>query len=202
MARTIWTAVAVIVLIVAGGLAYIFSGVYYIGADRPHWAVTAWLLDQARDRSIDEHAEGIAVPAGLDNPAKIAEGAGHFARHCVACHGAPGVRPAELANGLYPRPPNLKAVAASESPAELFWVIKHGIKMSGMPAWSEQSDDALWAMVGFIQKLPKMSAQDYQGLLAANRPKGDQQQEASPGVGSQQPPPSRVEPRPAPAHRR
>ena len=200
MARTIWTAVAVIVLIVAGGLAYIFSGVYYIGADRPHWAVTAWLLDQARDRSIDEHAEGIAVPAGLDNPAKIAEGAGHFARHCVACHGAPGVRPGELANGLYPRPPNLKAVAASESPAELFWVIKHGIKMSGMPAWSEQSDDALWAMVGFIQKLPKMNAQDYQGLLAANRAQGGHN--AEPGVGSQQPPPSRAEPGPAPGQRR
>ena len=201
MARIIWTAVAVIVLIAAGGLAVIFSGVYYIGADRPHWAVTAWLLDNIRDRSIDEHADGIAVPPGLDDQANVAEGAGHFAHHCVACHGAPGVRPGEMANGLYPRPPNLKEVVASESPAELFWVVKHGIKMSGMPAWAGQGDDVLWAMVAFMQKLPKMNPQDYQGLLAASRPKGGQPQEAGPGVGSQQPPPSRIEPRPAPAPR-
>jgi len=201
MARIIGTAVAVIVLIVAGGLAFIFSGVYDIGADRPHWAVTVWLFDNIRDRSIDEHAEGIAVPPGLDDQAKITEGAGHFARHCVACHGAPGVRPGEMANGLYPRPPNLKEVAVSESPAELFWVVKHGIKMSGMPAWAGQGDDALWAMVAFMQKLPQMNPQDYQELVAANRPKGGQPQEAGPGVGSQQPPPSRVEPRPAPTHR-
>src|SRR5216684_4049856 len=180
MARIIWTAVVVVVLIAAGGLGFIFSGVYYIGADRPHWAVTAWLLDNIRDRSIDEHAEGIAVPPGLDDPAKIADGAGHFAHHCVACHGAPGVRPGEVANGLNPRPPNLKAVAASESPAELFWVVKHGIKMSGMPAWSEQGDDTLWGIVAFMQKLPKMNSQDYQGLLIANRTKGDQPQEAGP----------------------
>jgi mono/diheme cytochrome c family protein len=202
MARFMGTALAVIVLIGAAGVAFIYSGIYYIGADRPHWAVTAWLLDQARDRSIDEHAEGIAVPPGLDDQAKIAEGAGLFARNCVACHGAPGVRPGEMANGLYPRPPNLKVVAASESPGELFWVVKHGIKMSGMPAWSAQGDDALWAVVAFLQKLPKMNPQDYQGLLAANRPQGDQQHHAEPGVGSQQPPPSRVEPQPAPRHRR
>src|SRR5437588_9762606 len=156
MRRIIGTAVAVIVLIAAAGLAFIYSGSYYVGADRPHWAVTAWLLNTALERSIDEHAEGIAVPPGLDDQAKIAEGAGQFARHCVACHGAPGVRAGEVANGLYPRPPNLKTVAASESPAELFWIVKHGIKMSGMPAWSEQGDDVLWAIVAFVQKLPKM----------------------------------------------
>src|SRR6266404_4455944 len=190
MARIIGTAVAVIVLIAAGGLAFIFSGVYYIGADRPHWAVTAWLLDNIRDRSIDEHAEGIAVPPGFGGQAKIVAGAGHFAAHCALCHGAPGAQRGDIARGLYPRPPDLTEVAASESPAELFWVVKHGIKMSGMPAWSGQGDDALWSIVAFVQKLPTMNAQDYQGLLAANRAQGGHHNEAEPGVGSQQPPPS------------
>src|SRR5437588_12473514 len=130
MARFIGALVVVIVLIAAAGLGFVYSGIYDIGADHPHWRVTAWLINQTRDRSIDEHAEVIAVPPGLDDPAKIAEGAGHFSLRCVICHGAPGVQPGELAAGLYPRPPNLKVVAAAESPAELFWVVKHGIKMS------------------------------------------------------------------------
>ncbi len=160
---------AVIVLIIAAGLAYIYSGSYYVGADRPHWALTAWLLDQALERSIDAHAEGIAVPPGLDDQAKVVEGAGHFTEHCVVCHGAPGVLPGEIARGLYPQPPNLKTVAASEAPGELFWIVKHGIRMSGMPAWSEQRDDELWAIVAFLEKLPGMSVPDYRGLLAASR---------------------------------
>src|SRR5947209_15974633 len=96
MARIIGTAVAVIVLIAAAGLAYIFSGSYYVGADRPHWTVTAWLLGQARDRSIDEHAEGIAVPAGLDEREKIVEGVGHFGEDYLVCHGGHGGRAGDI----------------------------------------------------------------------------------------------------------
>jgi len=172
MARIIGTAAAVVVLIAAAALAYIFSGSYYVGADRPHWTVTAWLLGQARDRSIDEHAEGIAVPAGLDEREKIVEGVGHFAEHCLVCHGAPGVPPGEIARGLNPRPPDLKDLVASESPAELFWAIKHGIRMSGMPAWSEHGDDELWSIIAFIEKLPGMTEPDYAALLAASRARG------------------------------
>src|ERR1700688_1840125 len=105
MARIIGTAVAVIVLIAAAGLAYLYSGAYYVGADRPHWAVTPWLLDHALERSIDAHAVSIAVPPGLDDQEKIVEGAAHFAEHCVLCHGAPGTPPGEVARGLYPQPP-------------------------------------------------------------------------------------------------
>jgi len=169
MRSVIATLAAVVVLIVLAGTAFIYSGAYYVGADRPHWPVTSWLLDQARIRSIRAHAAGIAVPAELDDQAKILAGLTHFADHCVACHGAPGVPQTDLAEGLYPRPPNLADAARFYTPGELFWIILHGIKLSGMPAWGDHSDDELWATVAFLRKLPGMTEQDYARLVKASR---------------------------------
>src|SRR5439155_11087530 len=142
------------------------------GADQPHWSITSWLLNEARARSIRAHASDIAVPTGLDDPARIVAGVAHFTDHCVVCHGAPGVEGSDIGKGLYPRPPNLADAARHYTPAELFWIVKHGIKMTGMPAWGDHSDDELWATVALIEKLPGMTAQDYAKLIAANRPQG------------------------------
>src|SRR5438046_1259965 len=102
---------ALIVLVVLVGAGLIYSGAYYVGADQPHWAVTSWLLNVARDRSIRTHVSGIAVPAGLDDPARIVAGVAHYAEHCAVCHGAPGVGRAGLAAGLEPRTATLGGVA-------------------------------------------------------------------------------------------
>src|SRR5437764_9901332 len=171
--RVVVATLAVVVgLVVLTGAVLIFSGAYYVGADKPHWSATAWLLTQARDRSIRARASGIAVPAGFDDPAKIMVGVSHYAEHCVVCHGAPGVERGDLAEGLYPRPPNLADAARLYTPAELFWIVKHGIRMTGMPAWGDHSDDELWATVGLIGTLPSMTDQDYAKLVAASRPHG------------------------------
>jgi mono/diheme cytochrome c family protein len=163
-------AVIVVVALVAAGLVY--SGAYYVGADRPHWSVTSWLLNVARDRSIQAHASGIAVPAGLDDPAKIMAGAAHYVEHCAVCHGAPGVEHGDLAEGLYPQPPKLADAARRYTPAELFWIAKHGIRMTGMPAWGDHTDGELWATVALVEKLPGMSDEDYAKLVAASRAQG------------------------------
>jgi mono/diheme cytochrome c family protein len=124
-------------------------------------------LETARVRSIEAHVAGIAVPPGLDDPARILIGTEHFAAHCAVCHGAPGVPKGDIARGLYPQPPNLAAAANRYSDAELFWIVKHGIKMSGMPAWSDHSDEESWATVAFLKKLPRMSEQDYGARVSA-----------------------------------
>src|SRR5690348_13124923 len=98
---------AVLALIILIGAALICAGSYYVGADKPHWPITTWLLNEARDRSIRAHAAGITEPAGLDDPARIMAGVAHYSAHCAVCHGAPGVERGDLAEGLYPRPPNL-----------------------------------------------------------------------------------------------
>jgi mono/diheme cytochrome c family protein len=167
MRTVITTLVVVLALVFFAGLAFIFSGFYHIEANAPHWGFTNWVLETIRDHSIKAHAAGIQVPSELDDPVKLQIGVEHFAAHCAVCHGAPGVPKGDIAHGLYPQPPDLTHASEHFTPAELFWVLKHGIKMTGMPSWADHSDEELWATVAFIEKLPGMTEQDYAKLVMA-----------------------------------
>ena len=167
--QTIVTTIAAAcgVLTVAG-VTFIVSGVYDVGATAQHWPLTSWILRTARLRSIERHAAGIKAPPGLETDANILMGADHFSTHCAICHGAPGVPRGDIAEGLYPQPPNLTVAAKEFTPGELFWILKHGIKMTGMPAWSDHTDQEMWAIVAFLEKLPMMSESDYAKLIMTN----------------------------------
>jgi mono/diheme cytochrome c family protein len=167
--RTIIATVgAVIVIVILGGFGFVYSGVYDVGATDRHWELTYWLMQTARTRSIEAHAAGILVPPGLDDQDKLVMGTEHFAAHCAVCHGAPGVPKGDIAAGLYPQPPNLAHTTEQFSPAELFWIVKNGIKMSGMPGWSDHGDEELWATVAFLRKLPGMTQEEYAKLVMAS----------------------------------
>jgi mono/diheme cytochrome c family protein len=171
--RTVIASILVAALVaLLGGFAVIYAGIYDVAATEPHSPVTSWLLETVRTRSIKAHAAGIHVPPGLDDPAKVIIGVEHYAAHCAVCHGAPGVPKGDIAHGLYPQPPNLAEAAERYSPAELFWIVKHGIKMTGMPAWNDHSDSELWATVSFLEKLPGMSEQDYARLVMSGMAHG------------------------------
>ena len=147
----------------------IYAGAYDVAADDAHWGVTRQVMEIARTRSIRTHATGITVPRGLDDPAKLTMGVEHFASHCAVCHGAPGVPRGDIAHGLYPQPPDLGTASKDYSDAELFWILKHGIKMTGMPAWGDHADDELWATVAFLKKLGAgMTEAEYADLVKAN----------------------------------
>ena len=173
--RTVFATLGVaLALVVIGGLVFVFSGLYPIAANTPHWRVTSWVLQTVRDRSIKVHAGGIQAPPGLDDPAKLVMGVEHFAAHCAVCHGAPGVPKGDIAKGLYPPSPDLAVTSTRYTEAELFWIIKHGIKMTGMPAWADHSDEDLWATVAFIRKLPGITPEEYGKLVVASMaPGGD-----------------------------
>ena len=153
------------VLAVIGGTLFVYAGAFDVAATDPHWSITERLLDIARTRSIKVRAAGITPPAGFDDQAKILMGVEHFADHCAVCHGAPGVPKGEIAQGLYPRPPDLDHASTHLSDGELFWIIKHGIKMTGMPSWADHGDDELWATVAFLKKLTGMSPEEYGKLV-------------------------------------
>ena len=157
-----------VLFVVLAASALIYAGVYDVAATTPHWPITTGLLETVRTRSIKAQAAGIAVPPRLNDPAKVLIGVEHYAAHCAVCHGAPGVPKGDIARGLYPPPPDLAKAAPLYAPAELFWILKHGVKMTGMPAWNDHSDDELWATVGFLEKLPGMSEEDYAKLVTAN----------------------------------
>jgi len=156
----------VVILAVLAGAAFVVSGIYPVGADEPHWDVTARVIDLLRDRSIESHARGMVVP-NLDDPKLLAEGAEHYAAMCTGCHLAPGMQDSELRVGLYPTPPNL-AQAGIDDAAEAFWIIKHGVKLTAMPAWGKShEDDTIWGLVAFVKKLPQMTPAQYQQATSA-----------------------------------
>ena len=157
-----------------GGFAVIYTGAYDVAATEPHWPVTHWIMETARIRSIEAHAAGIRAPPNFNDPTNIPIGVEHFAAHCAVCHGAPGVPRGDIAQGLYPPPPDLAKAATLYIPGELFWIVKNGIKMTGMPSWADHSDAELWATVAFVKKLPDMSEQDYARLVMANMAHGAQ----------------------------
>ena len=164
--------VAIALATLAAGVgAYVWSGLYDIGADAPHWKPTHALLETLRDRSIQMHARNLAMP-DLDDTQRILKGAGQYAAMCTGCHLAPGMRDSEIRPGLYPRPPNLSQRRID--PRVAFWVIKHGIKMSAMPAWGGSHDDAtIWSMVAFLRKLPDMTPAQYKAIVAKAPPDDD-----------------------------
>jgi len=166
------TAAATCAFLVVAALAFLYSGIYDIGASTPHWVLTEWLLKTARVRSIQHHAAGLQSPGDLQTDANLILGVDHFAAHCAVCHGAPGVPKGDIAEGLYPQPPDLRNIAKQYTAGELFWILKHGIKMTGIPAWSDHSDAELWATVAFIQKLPTLTEQDYGKLIMQNMGRG------------------------------
>ncbi|EKS72718.1 cytochrome c family protein [Burkholderia sp. SJ98] len=149
-----------------------------MGADAPHWPLTYQILQTLRMRSVEVHAKNIAVP-DLNSPDLILKGAGQYSAMCVTCHLAPGVTHSELAPGLYPQPPELAKTEVD--PRHAFWVIKHGLKMSAMPAWGKTHDDeTIWSMVAFLNKLPGMSAQQYTNLVSQAPP--DEEMEGMQGM--------------------
>jgi mono/diheme cytochrome c family protein len=161
--KTIKRLLALLILLAIAAAAWVWSGLYPIGADVPHWAITYRILETLRDRSIAEHAQDVQVPV-LDTAEQVADGAGHYNEMCRGCHLAPGMVGTELRAGLYPKPPNLTQ-RSDLTPAQMFWTIKHGIKLSGMPAWGvTHSDQKIWAIVAFIRKLPGMTPEQYEAL--------------------------------------
>jgi mono/diheme cytochrome c family protein len=166
--RTARIAGAVIGLLVAlggmGAAVLIYSGWYSVAATEQHLRPTFRVLDIGLRRSVERHSRGIEVPP-LESAAVHARGFACFKAHCEQCHGAPGVARAEFAKGLLPVPSSLSQAAHDWLPAELYWITRHGIKMTGMPAWQFRLDeDALWATVAFLQKLPGLSAREYAQL--------------------------------------
>jgi mono/diheme cytochrome c family protein len=146
-----------------GAALFVGSGLYNIGADDHHTKAVLALITQLRDRSIDVRLDSIA-PQLDSTPAMIKSGAEHYAALCVGCHLAPGVTKSDLRAGLYPHPPNLAQEDTQES-RRAFWIIKHGIKMSAMPAWSKTLDDAaIWDVVAFVRKLPNLTPEEYRQL--------------------------------------
>lgn len=153
-----------LVALLAAGVILVGSGVYNVAADVPHTRLVHELLQTLRERSVATRADKVMVP-NLSEQARIVQGSGNYDAMCKACHLAPGMEETELSRGLSPPPPRLSR--STVDAARAFWVVKHGIKATGMPAWGESMrDEYIWNMVAFLQQLPTMDADGYRAMVA------------------------------------
>lgn len=154
------------VIAVAGaiGLYVVYTGAYNIAATEEHASFTRWAFDTTFHNSIERRAADIAAPADLA-PSAVAAGAAEYKSMCQHCHAGPGVERSDWASGMRPRPPHLTEAATHWEVEEVFWLVKHGAKMTGMPAFGPSHDDrTLWSIAAFVKQLPAMTPQEYAAL--------------------------------------
>lgn len=153
-------AIALLLAVAAGG-GFVYAGLYNIAATEQHTAPVYWLLDHAMRRSI-KNFSGDVQPPPLADDGRVRNGHRLYREKCAQCHGAPGIAPDDLAYGMMPAPANLVATAREWPASEIYWVVRNGIKMSGMPAWEYRlSDGEIWDIVAFVLRLPAFSPGAY-----------------------------------------
>ena len=148
---------AILAAVAAG--AFLFGGFFNVATNWEDPKPVAWAIVAVREASVHRHAPASA-PVAPDAAKQLRDGARAFlARGCTQCHGGPGVEWAKFAEGMNPSPPDLKELAGDLSAAEIFWVAKNGIRMTGMPGFAGlgAEDAELWAIAAFVKKLPDVT---------------------------------------------
>jgi mono/diheme cytochrome c family protein len=177
MQRTVITILGTLavsaVAVLGGAYAFVVSGIYDVSATTPDSPLVSWATHQTMEHSVARRLGANVVPTGLDAPERIASGGRMFLANCSVCHGGPGLEPTSISRGLNPQPPNLFEATREPDPAENFQFIKHGVKMTGMPAFGPtKSDTELWSLVAFLNVAPGLSAADF-ARISGRQPAAD-----------------------------
>ena len=153
--------IAIVGIVPLGAFAFIKSGLYDVGASRPHTKLTEWITHETMIHSVKRRAAAIQPPRQLGGREVLA-GFCIYETHCVACHGAAGIAREHWVSGIEPQPPYLVDATEKWTPSELFWIAKNGIKMTGMPSWRDSlSDKQLWDVVGFLEAARRLPPRTY-----------------------------------------
>jgi mono/diheme cytochrome c family protein len=162
------TLVAAGVVGALAGAAVHWSGWYNIGATVQHRQVVHTVLEKGMHNSVRRHARDIVAPP-LDTPRLVRQGAIVYRDKCAQCHGGPGFAQSDYGQSMQPVPGPLMDASTRWQARELYWITRHGIKMSGMPAWEYHlSDHELWAVVAFVTTLPGLTPKAYADITAAH----------------------------------
>lgn len=155
------------------GSTVVFGGVYNVAATTGHAKPLELVLRKTMESSVERYARTITRPEDVDlqDRAYAARFFNHYDAACATCHGAPGRDP-DPWMVIYPSSPLLtdRAVVGRWSDEQLFWILKHGIKDTGMMALGPTHSDAdIWGVTAFVRQLPKMSPAEYAALAAYQR---------------------------------
>lgn len=161
MKRILLTLGIFVALVVLVGFVLIVTGAYNVAATETEGYFTRWVMSATMEHSVKRQSSKIVVP-NLQDSVLIRLGFEHYNEMCVTCHGSPLGGRSEAGMGLNPPAPDLSEAVKDWSPAELYWIIKNGIKMTGMPGFGPTHDEhELWALVAFVRKLPEMTPEGY-----------------------------------------
>jgi len=171
----------VFIVLVAAGFGYVYSGDFDVAADTPDSPWVAWVVNTTRRHSLRARIGDIRPPANFDSPEHVQAGLVKYHEDCEVCHGFPGSSPGPIGAGLNPKPPKLWGEAGrGPRPASVYWIVMHGIKMTGMPSWKhEYTDEDAWSVVAFVRTLPKLSAEGYRRAVQVLPAKKEPAAEAS-----------------------
>lgn len=166
--KTVCATLAVLAIGAAvGGYAFLVSGFYNVASTSQHLQFVHSLLEKGMHYSVRFHAREVVAPA-LEDKQMIMSGADLYKVNCVVCHGAPGVAPSGIGMGMQPVPGPLVDATTKWNAGQMYWVVRHGIKMSGMPAWEYRlQDQQIWQLVAFMQQMPQLSPADYKAMTVA-----------------------------------
>lgn len=149
------------------GVAFGLGGFMNVAATYEDSPPVAWFLHSTYAQSVARRSADIHVPKNLENEQQVLQGARNYLAMCSGCHTPPGLSKTPVAQGLNPAPPNLAELIPHRSPAEAFWVIKNGVRMTGMPAFGPTHKDAeLWALVAFLGQVSETTPAAYDNLIA------------------------------------
>ncbi len=158
------------VLAIAGAVSVygvVRSGIYNVASTSQHFQFVHSFLEEAMHYSVRFHAHKIIAPP-LDDKKMILNGATLYQANCVICHGGPGVAPNGIGMSMQPVPGPLVDATSKWDAGQMYWIVRHGIKMSGMPAWEYRlQDQELWQVVAFMQQMQHLSPADYKAMTAA-----------------------------------
>ncbi|NML16572.1 c-type cytochrome [Azohydromonas caseinilytica] len=171
MKTVLLTLLTAAVLALAGTGLFVWGGWYDTSATTGHTAPVYRLLEVTMRRAVQARAADVAEPASRFEPAVQRRGAACYRDHCVQCHGGPGVAQLDIGKSLQPLPGPLVDAARRWRGREIYWITRHGIKMSGMPAWELRLSDAdLWAVSGFVERLAELSPPAYRAAMEDAQP--------------------------------
>lgn len=171
--RLVFVLSSLLIAAAGGGLGFMYSGFADVAATSPDWTLTRWVLSTTMESSVRRRARAISAPAYLGEADHVRAGARAYDAMCASCHGAPGIEPGVVGQGLHPKPPDLAREADEWSPEEIFWITANGVRMTGMPAFAPTHTDAeLWDLVALVKRLPGMSSADYRELASPHAASG------------------------------
>jgi mono/diheme cytochrome c family protein len=162
--KALGTIIVIIIVAIAAVVGFADSGIYDVAATAPDMRLVHWLLSTTRDHSVLARSRNITPPADLAHR-DIADAFACYDVLCRQCHGGPGIKRGEIGSGLNPEPPKLRESAQELPPGAIFWIVQHGIKMTGMPTFgATHTEPEIWNMVSLVTRFPELNEQGYREL--------------------------------------